>query len=182
MSMDISELENNPILKRIVKEEFDGPEGAKESISMDHYQTRRLPTCDITGEVCEGGECCSCCSIAKEWKSKELFYDIAGIFPTIETEQNGIKAKMNYNGSFWEFSSFSSFVESLTHCEWTDKLETMNELPAGVKEKFLMWDRGSKVISDLYNVVGYMFLPKCPLVILCEDRIFVEAPYFEGDE
>lgn len=59
--MERQDIENNHLLKDMIKNQYEGKEGAKESIRYEQFQTKTI-TCDITGETCREGECCIGCN------------------------------------------------------------------------------------------------------------------------
>ena len=177
--MERSELENNTHFKDMVKHQYEGKEGAKESIWYEKFQTKTV-TCDITGETCREGECCIGCKIAETYVLKERENDLLGLFPTEDHEQRGVKCKTNWNNSFYEFNSVESLKNSTEYPQWVDKLNHLKELKEEVKVKYHVWNECSEMIKSMFPVVEYMYLStEYPLIIVCEDRIFAEAPYIE---
>ena len=150
--MDIEELGNSPVMKRIVQEQLKGiREEAKSNRELD------------------------------KTTYEELFEDFAGLFPTEGFEKNGIKSKRNFNGAFYEFSSLADVQAAFDGSDgsgWMEKLEPFDVLPDGVKEEYYAWDECAEVIRDMCEVSGFLYLDnEWPMMILCKDRVFAVAPY-----
>lgn len=177
--MERSELENNKRFKDMVKTQYEGKEGAKESILYEQFQTKTV-TCDITEETCREGECCIECKIAEKYVLEELYNDLLGMFPINDHWQNDVKLKRNWKNNFCEFDSLDSFRKVFKHGgSWIDKMECIPTLSDEVKNKYPTWVECSEIINELYPVKGYMYLKDFPLVVLCEDRLFASTPAVE---
>ena len=173
--MEISEVENNQLFKNMVKNQLEGPEGALENIYTDRYQTASI-ICDITGSDC-WRENCKGCQVAEEHIRKSIQNDVEYCLPTLDFEYKGVKCKKNYNNSFYEFKSFEEFKKAFKGSAWLDRLETLHTLPEKIKTSYYVWNEYAELITSLYTITGYMYLDEYPLLIICTDRIFVEAPY-----
>ncbi len=176
--MERSELENNHLLKDMIKSQYEGKEGAKEGIWNEKFQTKTI-TCDITGETCREGECCGC-KIAENYVLEELYDDLLGLFPIEDHWQNDIKLKRNWKNNLCEFESLDSFRKVFKNGgSWIDKMVSIPELSEEIKAKYPVWMECSEIISELYPVKGYMYLKDFPLVVVCEDRLFASTPVVE---
>ena len=178
--MERSELENNQLLKDMIKNQYEGKEGAKESIRYEQFQTKTI-ICDITGESCREGECCIGCKIAENYVLEELYNDLLGLFPIKDHWLNGVKVKRNWKNNLCEFDSLDSFRKVFkTGASWIDKMVSIPELSEEIKAKYPTWMGCAKIIMELYPVKGYMYLKDFPLVVVCEDRLFASTPVVEG--
>lgn len=173
--MEISEIKNNKAFKAMIEAQLNGSEGAIENISPDRFQTVYI-TCDITGKDC-WRECCTGCQVAEEYVKKSIQNDTEYLLPTLDFEYKGVKCKKNCNNSFYEFKSFEEFKTAFEDSAWIYRLRTLQTITEEVKASYHVWDEYAKLITSLYTVTGYMYLDAYPLLIICTDRIFVEAPY-----
>lgn len=177
--MERQDIENNSLFKEIIKSQYEGKEGSKESIRYEQFQTKTI-ICDITGETCREGECCGC-KIAENYVLEELYDDLLGLFPIEDHWQNDIKLKRNWKNNLCEFESLDSFRKVFKNGgSWIDKLELIPELSDEIKAEYPVWMECSEIITELYPVKGYMYLKDFPLVVVCEDRLFASTPVVEG--
>lgn len=177
--MERHDIENNTHFKDMIKSQYEGKEGAKEGIWYEKFQTKTI-TCDITGETCREGECCTGCKIAENYVLKELYDDLLGLFPIEDHLQNDIKLKRNWKNNLCEFDSLESFRKVFKNGgSWIDKMESIPELSDEIKAKYPTWMGCAKIITELYPVKGYMYLKDFPLVVVCEDRLFASTPVVE---
>ncbi|MCK9576511.1 MAG: hypothetical protein M0R51_11360 [Clostridia bacterium] len=173
--MEISEVKNNTAFKAMVDAQLEGPEGAVENISFDRYQTVHI-TCDITECDC-WRECCTGCQVAAEYLKKSTQNDVECLLPILDSECKGVKCKKNSNNSFYEFKSFEAFKCAFKDSAWVYRLRISQKLTEEVKASYLVWNECAELITSLYTVTGYMYLDGYPLLIVCTDRVFAEAPY-----
>lgn len=178
--MERSELENNQLLKDMIKRQYEGKEGTKEGIWYEKFQTKTI-TCNITGETCQEGECCIGCKIAENYVLEELYDDLLRLFPVEDSYLNGVKVKRNWKNNLCEFKSLDSFRKVFkTGASWFDKMVSIPELSDEIKAEYPVWMECSEIISELYPITGYMYLKDFPLVVVCEDRLFASTPVVEG--
>lgn len=172
--MEISEIENNPKFKELLKLSL--TEKNESPLQDSGSSTYKTTTCDITGDTCYDG-CCNSCHVAKKHENDEIYSDLIGLFPIVEHIKNGITLHRNYNNSFIEIDSLES-LNVVMNEGWINKLKVSETLPDEIKAKYHIWNEYPEFFKD-YTVKGYRYLPEYPLVIICTGRVFVEAPVVE---